>query len=100
MRHRPSPDARLRAPTRQLSCPQDIVKPCIRALNALLRNNERWFQSFRQLHKGSAENIAAAIRAACETLHRAGAPDRNQKMLRADVRNALSLVQVRVQTLI
>ena len=74
------------------------MKPCIRALNALLRASEQCFHTFRQLHKDTAGNIATAIQAACETLHVAGALDGNQKQLRADVRTALSLVEVRVVT--
>ena len=78
---------------------QDVVKPCICALTALLHTSEQCFQTFRQLHKDTAGNIAAAIKAACETLHNAGAFDVNQKRLRADVRTAFSLVEVRVVTL-
>ena len=48
-----------------------------------------------QLHEGTAQNIAIAIRAACEALHQAdSALDSNQRMLRSDVRSAFKLVQV------
>jgi hypothetical protein len=49
------------APTGGLGGLQDIVKPCIRAMNALLRASEQCFHTFRQLHKDTAGNIATAI---------------------------------------
>ena len=81
----------------KLGGPQDIVNPCIRALNAFLRRSQRWFQEFRRLHRGTAQNIAAAIRAACDALHQAsGVLADNQRKLQEDIQEAFSLVQVLV----
>ncbi len=80
---------------------QDAVHPCIRRLNRILRSSRRCFDALVQLHEDTAENIATAIRTACDALHQAGgALDANQQRLQADVRNAFKPVQVRALVLI
>jgi hypothetical protein len=79
-----------------VTCLQDIRVPCIFALNAFLRGDAEFLQSFRVLHPDTAANIAMAVSAIyCyhHGIHAAGdGPERAD--LTANAWDVFNLVEV------
>ena len=76
---------------------QDIVFPCIYAMNAFLRGDADLFRLCRSLHRDAATAIQTAIRAACFHVHGAyaAADDDERADMRANVCDVFNLVEVR-----